>query len=258
MLKVNSKACCLIANTVLVNELYALSTDDGFTKLEANGLKVYDESNIERLIAGWWMDGAIKRFGLNVKASDGATVLLDDRGLLQTWQEGRTDNVDNLNPLALHIYLPPSTRSVKKAILRFKLLAFRAYEKSALSGGGVTSGPSSTSSSSSSGSHRHMLFDFWGGDGNYTDYTGYAGSHSHGIGSVSLMKYSTQYSWDTTIGHNHGIPSGSQIGITSGSASYSSEGSHYHTYETAYLLTFKALINPSGPTYGYVGLAVSY
>ncbi len=180
----------ILANRIIVSELYVLATDDGFTKLMADGLHVFDESVVERLVAGWWMDGPTKRFGLKVKASDGSTILLDDQGSLQTYQDGRADNVDGTHSLPLHVYLPSETRSIKKALLRFKLLAFRAYETGAASGGGSTSGPSSASTTVSGYENIEVT--------NYIFDTGY------------LVDYTDSEYADADT-HNHGIADGTQL-----------------------------------------------
>jgi hypothetical protein len=217
----------ILANTIIVNALYALATDDGYTKLEASGLHVYDDLARERLIAGWWMDGATKRFGLNVKASDGATTLLDDRGLLQTWQEGRADNVDATHPLVLNVYLPTETRQIKRALLRFRLQAFRAYETGAASGGGgiqtSTSGGGSTPTSTQNGGT-----DYWTDANQYMfisgltgDYVQSDGAHSHG-GSTGINGT-----------HNHGIPDGTSLAISGGgSVTFRESGAHSHSIST--------------------------
>lgn len=213
----------VLANKVIVNELYALATDDGLTKLAADGLHVYDRNLAERLIAGRWIEGTQEHFGLKAVAQDGRTVLLDDRGILQTWQEGRADNVDASNPLVLNIYIPPETRLIKRALLRFRLLTFRAYEKSTTSGGGSTvtsssGGKSLITSSSGGGAYITSGDDHWYSDPgktsgfsvtsidgdhvhtlykhNHTDSVGgatsynkdgidYAGNHTHAIAGIS-------------------------------------------------------------------------
>jgi len=212
----------ILANTIIVNALYALATDDGFTKLEASGLHVYDESAVERLIAGWWMDGETKRFGLNVKAADGATTLLDDRGLLQTWQEGRADNVDSTHPLVLNVYLPAETLSIHKAILRFKLMPFRAYSKGALSGGGTTvtsssGGYTSSTTGSGGGTVETSKDSFWTYESvQIPDALSWEGSHDHG-------------DTDSVSNHNHGIPDGTSLATSDGgSVTFVESGGHYH------------------------------
>ncbi|MDI6814088.1 MAG: phage tail protein, partial [Desulfitobacteriaceae bacterium] len=109
----------VLANRVVVNDIYALSTEDGFTKMKAAGIEVWDNSSPpkKRVHLGQYEAG---KFGLEVKAQDGQTVLLDEQGLMQSWQDSKADNLDNSNPLLLNLYLPPETRSIKRALLRFK------------------------------------------------------------------------------------------------------------------------------------------
>lgn len=211
----------VLANKVIVNELYALATDDGFTKLQHNGVRVFDEALSERVILGWWMDGLIKRFGLKIFASDGDTVLLDDRGILQTWQEGRADNVDNVSPLVLSIYLPPETRSIRQAILRFRLQNFRAYEKAAASGGGadVTSASGGGDIVTSSTAPSHQIVSGGGGQaqtetgvlrltpGEFPDMIKSVGDHNHGIPHGTALRTATDgvVVWNASGGHGHSM-----------------------------------------------------
>jgi hypothetical protein len=205
----------VLANKVIVNELYALATDDGLTKLAADGLHVYDRNLAERLIAGRWIEGTQEHFGLKAVAQDGRTVLLDDRGILQTWQEGRADNVDANNPLVLNIYLPAETREIKRALLRFKLQAFRAYETGAASGG-------RTSKTSSS-------------------YLGEVVTSSTQPSTVqssagSIWNYGTTYvpePMTTEGGHNHGIPDGTALMTADGGTVwFAQSGYHTHAIDT--------------------------
>jgi phage minor structural protein len=116
-----------------------------------NGIEVFDANNIQRVQLGNY---APDKYGLLLKDVSGNITVLDQDGMLQTWQEGRADNVDNTHPLKLNIYLPPETRSITRAILRFKLEPFRAYETGAASGGGSsqTSEASSITTTDSGGS----------------------------------------------------------------------------------------------------------
>lgn len=193
----------ILANTIIVNELYALATDDGYTKLTASGLHVFDANLVERLVAGWWMDGATKRFGLNVKAQDGATTLLDDRGLLQTWQEGRADNVQSNYPLVLNIYLPPETRSIRRALLRFRRQNFRAYSTGAASGGGHTTPSGGGSTSGSSSLQTTMSAD------EQIDITGYRLEYGPEVDNTA-----SEYA--AADNHNHGISEGTQLALYGG------------------------------------------
>ncbi|HSW63105.1 MAG TPA: hypothetical protein VLH56_07340, partial [Dissulfurispiraceae bacterium] len=119
---------------------------------------VFDDLQRLRITVGWWMDGLVRRFGLHVRAADGATTLLDDRGILQTWQEGGVDNVQAGAPMTLNIFLPPETRSIRRAILRFRLLPFRAYSTGAASGGGHTTPSGGGHTTPSGGGHTSGTF----------------------------------------------------------------------------------------------------
>jgi phage minor structural protein len=214
----------ILANTIIVNELYAIATDDGYTKIKDSGLHVYDQNFAERLIAGWWMEGSTKRFGLNVKAADGTTTILDDRGILQTWQEGRADNLDSGNPLVLNIYLPAETISIKRAILRFKLLPFRAYSKSAASDGGstITSATGGSASVTSGGGGAAVSSTTDGGSSNPTS----GSSGVWNLYAIYIVEAMSQAS-----DHNHGIPDGTDLARAGGgSVTFSASGSHTHIW----------------------------
>jgi len=207
----------VLANRVVVNDIYALSTEDGFTKMKAAGIEVWDNSNPpkKRVHLGQYEAG---KFGLEVRAQDGQTVLLDEQGMLQTWQDSKADNLDSSNPLLLNLYLPPETRSIKRALLRFKLLAFRAYETGAASGGGTTSGPSSRDTTVS-GKENLEITDYVIPPGSQplVDYVQSDGGHSHGL--------SDDFPSGT---HNHGNPDYVGTGQHSHSLSIDSVGNHTH------------------------------
>jgi len=166
------------------------------------------------------MDGATKRFGLNVKAEDGQTTLLDDRGLLQTWERGFPDNVDASHPWTTKFFLPAEIRTIKKALLRFSLMPFRAYETGAASGGGQTT--------PSAGTHRHRVFK-WAGGGIWEDVeyydTGSGGAHNHG-GATGLAGGHNHGLTDHQHGRSENLPQGSAIGDHD--HTISSEASHTH------------------------------
>lgn len=210
----------ILANAIIVNELYALSTADGYTKLTGAGLEVWDNqpTPVKRMHAGQYFPG---KFGLQLKDKTGNITILDEDGILQTWQEGRADNIDANCPLILNIYLPPETKSIIKALLRFKLLAFRAYEIGAASESERTltssSGGSSTVTSSSGGGtvttsdapYYHLSVWLPG------DWMDLAGQHNHGIpsytrlatsdGSYVTFVESGSHAHGRDVGHDHDV-----------------------------------------------------
>ncbi len=106
-----------------------------------NGIQVLDSSNRERVKLGNYTSG---KYGLLLKDSTGKKTILDEDGILQTWQEGNVDNVDSDHPLKLNVYIPSSTKHINVVNLRFQLEEFRAYSKGAKNGGSST--PTSESS----------------------------------------------------------------------------------------------------------------
>jgi hypothetical protein len=231
----------ILASAVICSALYALSSGDGFTKLIDDGLHVYDKNGVDRVHVGRWISELAERFGIKIVAADGQTVLLDDRGILQTWQEGKADNVDSYYGLVLNVYVPSETREIRKALLRFKLEAFRAYEKGA----------------SADGDHAHLMFRHIGGvwdDSPFYEKTTSAGGHTHTMDSVGS--------------HTHKLYNHQHIDSASGYTSYASSGceqagshahtinsvsGHYHEYRYPKISLFQAR-KSSGGEWWNIGL----
>jgi len=205
-----------------------------YVRLLGDGLHCFDDADRERAVFGGWVQSGAVKYGVKAIAEDGSTVILDHEGILQTWQEGRADNVDASNPLVLNVYLPPETKSVHKALLRFRLQAFRAYETGASSGGGGTSGassttttgPSSTSTTTNNSKSFTLLPTNYQGLGTTTggshehSYTSTNGAHVHSgetswtIPTVSPDHYHDYRYMDSAGSHSHSV--------------YSSNSSHNH------------------------------
>lgn len=222
----------VLSSTVVINELYALSTDDEYTKIMADGLHVFDQNNRERLHAGHWTVDAIERFGLRITASDGTTVILDDRGMLQTWQIQVADNVDASHPLKIIFYVPPGANlnNGKQFKLSFTKEWFRAYEIGAGAGGGLYTstedgGYSVTSTGSGGGQFETSEPGVWAlSPSQYLlpDFMNLSGYHFH----------------DTTIDasgtHNHGIEHGTTLLTDTGSVVWVQSGYHNHVLHNRY------------------------
>ena len=203
----------ILASAIICNALYALSSGDGFTKLIDDGLHVYDGNGVDRVHVGRWISELAERFGIKIVAADGQTVLLDDRGILQTWQEGKADNVDPYYGLVLNVYVPSETREIRKALLRFRLESFRAYSKGNVSGGGGAT--TSRSASLDISSTENSGF----GTGLTTDE-----EYWHSTNGPQLSTQGAGY-------HNHGITHGTALATTSGgSVSFSATTDLNHTH----------------------------
>jgi hypothetical protein len=100
--------------------------------------------------------------------------------MLQSWQEGRADNVDNNMPLVLNIYIPLNTDSITQAVLRFRLLNFRAY----ITDVGTAGGHAHTLTTDfSSGEHEHVSVGAPDdGDHTHTLEVDDVSGHSHSVG----------------------------------------------------------------------------
>ena len=164
----------------IIGENLTIGDDEGTFNIQGNLLTIKDRQDIVRLLLGEYDNN---KFGLKLMNRTGQNVILDENGILQSWQNGRTDNVDPSNGLSLYIYLPESTLSVRQAILSFKLLAFRSYAESTASGGATTRTSSSgggTTVTSSSGGGSNQTSSSGGGantstasGGGKTDTTGF-------------------------------------------------------------------------------------
>jgi phage minor structural protein len=180
---------------VILGERVEIGDNEGTFTIVGNLLTIKDRNDIVRLLLGEYEDN---KFGLKLFNKSGRNVILDENGMLQTWQEGRADNVDETHGLSLWVYVPEETLEIRKALLRFKLLPFRSYSgttesapaqtRTSSSGGGTStttaagggvstttasgggtsrsteSGGASTRTSTSAGRHRHTMATITGGD----------------------------------------------------------------------------------------------
>lgn len=204
-------------------------------KWDGEAIQVLDDLEKERVRIGNYAEG---KYGLLIKDSSGDKTLLDEAGLLQTWQEGRADNVDSTHPLTLNVFLPVNTRSVNQAVLRFKLEPFRTHSKGVASASSSvgTSGSSSQSTTDGGGNHRHEMMEYEGSvsESNYTSTQAYqftAGDSSGGNGATFFIKspggYTRLYTKGASGTHSHGMSHTHSVTIPSHSHSLS-----YGIYES--------------------------
>lgn len=159
---------------------------------QKKGLQVLDKANRERVRLGNYKPG---KYGLSIKDKSGSTTVLDEDGILQTWQEGRTDNVDTNKPLNLYVYVPEQTNIIHKAILRFKLEKFRAYSTSTISGGGFAE------STADGGSFVESTLS---GGGTTTD-TGASGINVEWITAQTDTVDGHRHSFERVHAHQHAV-----------------------------------------------------
>ena len=193
---VNAEVLC--GQLVLGNKLVARS-DDGVVNISGNLISIYDKNGKKIVDLGEYANDT---YGLMLYDESG-NVLIGKEGLLNTWQDTVQENVDNIHPLVLRVFIPENTKSIYKAYVRFTLENFRAYSKSAKSVGSRTY-------TSSSG----------GGDVVTTDEGGRIyDSTEDGGGEYITATTDTQYEEGAdSRGHDHGLDSGVQLAIYGGQA----------------------------------------
>lgn len=143
------------------------------------GVQVLDANNRERVQLGNW---ATNRYGLKLTDQTGRNTILDDNGILQTWQDGRCDNIDNNYPLRLRIFVPRETARIYKSLLRIYVEKYRAFSKGTTAAG-------YDSDSTEGGGYQEVFESTESGGGDYVSRTtdvdryvyGVRGGHNHGI-----------------------------------------------------------------------------
>lgn len=231
----------LVGQIILGNKL-VITDDTGKFTITGNLLTVKDNNNVVRVLLGNY-NPANNKYGIKIMDATGNVTILDEDGIMQSWQDSRADNADASHGLTLNIYLPSETKSIHKALLRFKLLPFRAYETGASSGGSgsPTSGPSSESSSGASSESSTVSASEKVSIGIYTlipgpivDYTQRAGLHNHGIAdATALKKDPTGVTYFYESGeHYHPLPNHGHSLIIEGHSHnmpHTHNINHYHT-----------------------------
>lgn len=173
------------------------------------GIQVIDANNRERVQLGNW---ATNRYGLKLTDQTGRNTILDDRGILQTWQDGRTDNIDNGYPLRLRVFVPREAARIYKSLLRIYVEKYRAYSK-----GNVAAGYESNSTAG--GGYQSVFNSTSAGGGDYVQRTTDVDRYIYGIQG----------------GHNHGLRTPTEIaqyhnGNVSWGGSFVQSGNHDHNF----------------------------
>lgn len=195
------------------------------------GIQVLDNQNRERVQLGNWASG---RYGLNLKDASGNQTILDDQGILQSWQDGRCDNADSGHPLRIPIYLPKETARVYKAYLRLYITSFRAFSKSlttqetkssTTSGGGFESAYGTTTSGGGRGTTSHGASNV---DSANVWHAVYKSSYDHAVvGAVEINKVRYHEHEVDFPDHSHSV----QVSVSGHSHDYTIPG---HSHEIVY------------------------
>lgn len=218
-----------IIGKLLLGEKLIIGDSKGTLTINGNLLTIQDLNEKPRVKLGEYSKGV---YGLQLFDKTGNQTILDENGILQTWQQNSVDNVDGYNPLTLEVFIPSETLSIKKVMLRFKLLQFRAYSQTTESGGGTyssTDGGGGAYTSTGSGGGTYGSTDSGGGTFSSTESGGSAivTSGDSGVDVITgwgetEMRDGHTHLFRDVIGHKH------NISLPSHSHSFSVP-SHYHT-----------------------------
>lgn len=220
-----SKTYGLLAEAVvgklILGKKIQVQDEDGCLTINGNKITIKNRNNEIKAILGEYSNN---KFGLALYNSKG-NVVLDEDGILQSWQEGKCDNIANGYPLRLYIYLPSTTKSVRQALLRFKRDKFRAFSTATGNGG-------YTSTSTSSGGYTSSSTSSGGYSSSSTSSGGYTSSSTSSGGSYNRSTTSDVDGWydgSTYGGHNHGIDVHTQLATFGGTVRV--KGASDGTYE---------------------------
>lgn len=176
----------LIGDMILGTDLKIIS-DTGVVEILNNLITIRDTEGRTRVMLGNYADG---KYGLQLKDKDGNKTILDEDGILQVWQEGRTDNVDGDNGLKLSVYIPENARFIYDAQLRYTLERFRSY--------------------SSTTDTEEAVYDTTGWEGSIYKSTGGGGEYLNttgdGGGEMATAGLSTDVVYDYGWVHEGGDP----------------------------------------------------
>lgn len=90
-----------------------------------SGIQVIDNYNRERVKIGQL---GSNRYGIKILDSEGKRTLLDDRGMLQTWQDSISGNVDHSTGINLNFFLPNTIKLFYNVVVYVKNEAYRGFQ----------------------------------------------------------------------------------------------------------------------------------
>lgn len=196
------------------------------------GITIKDQYGNDRLQIGQW-DG--KHYGIRMNTPSGERTILDERGILQVWQDSKTDNISNSYPMRFNVYIPQDTREIYDVMLRYYVSKYRACLRSTQSGGGESLTESSYSGQGTyyignpSGIQSNTRTEY-GGDSYLRPKTGTAEQWTESDFPFGPVKDSE---------HNHGVKPGTNLMYRDNygnqqTISWRQSGRHYHTYDISH------------------------
>jgi len=68
-------------------------------------------------------------YGIQIVGHGDKPIMIDHRGILQTWVDTVIENLDENNPITILFYIPDNVSYVRQLRLNLRFEAFRAYDK---------------------------------------------------------------------------------------------------------------------------------
>ncbi len=109
----------MVQTGVLTSEAGNMAID-----LDNNIMRIADNLGRNRVLLGEYEEG---KFGIQIKDATNNRTLLDESGLLNSWQQNMSDNFDSNHPAKLKFYLPQNAGNIIDLKLSFSLEKFRNY-----------------------------------------------------------------------------------------------------------------------------------
>lgn len=204
-----------ISDDVLGGSIVKQDTLYNFVKITQNdGIQVFDNNGLERMKMGNY---APNKYGILIKSKTGNRTILDEDGILTSFQQSMTDNMDQGTSAILKIHIPSNANGIIETKLALSLEQFRSYVKTVklVQNVGTVYDYQADKSTNSAGSHNHTLSSVFvsgsaSSDGLHNhsvsgSSTGYSGTHSHNISISGSTQSDGSHSHTINLNHSHGI-----------------------------------------------------
>ena len=215
----------IIVGRLLLGEQLYIQNEDGTVGIDGLGITIKDTEGVLKVKIGNLGSG---KFGIAIYNANGQ-VVLDSGGIQYPIEKEREENFDSTHGLSFLVKIPSTTQEIRTAKLSFKIMNYRAYEKS------VIGGASDNTTSSSGGSHKHRMLKYNAdrtnnqGDLVYVSYLEYLGSFADNRDFPMVLKMEDLYSPKNDI------------------YTYSASNSHTHTNEHSHSSSLEYAIFESTP-----------
>lgn len=123
----------IVAMLVAANIITANMIETGILTSRGGNMAIDLDNNIMRIADNLGHNRVLLEeykpdtFGIQIKDANNNRTLLDESGLLNSWQQNMVDNFDSNHPAKFKFYLPPNAGNIVDLRLSFSLQRFRSY-----------------------------------------------------------------------------------------------------------------------------------